>query len=91
MVGQGDLKHCPQAVFCTFDKRGRLSGFSVHANGNMQTMKKGQTYSHVWRCWHLVVERNYHTSTAFKGIVQLKVSFCNHVLTFMSVYLGKMS
>lgn len=43
MVGQGDLKQCPQVVFCTFDKRGRLSGFSVHAiNSNMQTMKKAE-------------------------------------------------
>lgn len=43
MVGQGDLKQCPQVVFFTFDKRGRLSGFSVHAiNSNMQTMKKAE-------------------------------------------------
>lgn len=44
MVGQDDLKQCPQAVFCTFDKRGRLSEFSMHENNsNMQTMKKAQT------------------------------------------------
>lgn len=51
MLGQGDLKQCPRAVFCTFDKCGRLSGFSVQANNSNTEHKPNLMFGGAGTLW----------------------------------------